>query len=233
MILLNNIFFNSIEYDIIKKDDHYDVKIFDISEKIWYGSNMNTTYDIIYNKNIFTILHRFDINNFKINTYDIIETENKNLFIFFHLNDIFLKKNIHVFSKNNMIVLISNENIDFILDWLIENNIYMPDVIYTAEHEYIYNFLQISKKIVYLLKTIYNVKFNKICIFNTNIYYEINSIKDEIFDDNIIITNDIDHLNNTYINSNDSNIFYIKVKNYNMMKNKNVLKDLFNMNFYI
>lgn len=229
MILLNNIFFNTIEYNIISKNDTYDIKIYDISEKLWYGSNMKLTYDIKYNKNIFTILINFDINNFKINTYDIIESESKNLFILFNLNEIFFKKNIHIFSKNNMIVVISNEVIDYILEWLCEKNIYMPDVIYTAEHEYVYNFLQISKKIVYLLKTLYNLNFTRVCVFNTNIYYLIQNIYEDIYDENIIMTNDIDK---NIFNDND-NCFYIKMKNNNVMKNKNVLKELFNMNFYI
>jgi hypothetical protein len=227
MILLNNVFFNNVEYDIIQKDDTYNIKLYDVSEKIWYGSNMKLNYDVKHNKNIFTIVHDFDINE-KINIFDIVENDTKNIYILFHLNEIFLKKNIHIFKKNNIIVLISNENIDYIMNWLYDKNIYMPDVIYTAEHEYTYDFLHISKKIINFIKILYNLNFSKICIFNTNIYYQIDDLNQEVYDQNIIITNDIED-----ISIKNNNIFYIKIKNNNSMRNKNVLKELFNMNFYI
>ena len=229
MILLNNVFFNTIDYDIIDKNDPYNVKFYDIKENIWYGSNMRLTYDIKHNKNIYTILKNFDINNLKINVYDTIENKSKNLFILFHMNEFFLKNNIHIFHEKNIIVLISNDNIDYVLNWLIEKNIYMPDVIYISNYEYNYNMIHISKKIVHLLKVIYNLNFSKVCIFNTNIYYKIESISDNICDEYIIITDDIE--NTRVIKSN--NIFYVKIKNINHMKNKNVFKDLFHVNFYI
>jgi len=229
MILLNNVFFNTIDYDIIDKNDPYNVKLYDIKENIWYGSNMRLTYDIKHNKNIYTILKNFDINNLKINVYDTIENKSKNLFILFHMNEFFLKNNIHIFHEKNIIVLISNDNIDYVLNWLIEKNIYMPDVIYISNYEYNYNMIHISKKIVHLLKVIYNLNFSKVCIFNTNIYYKIESISDNICDEYIIITDDIE--NTRVIKSN--NIFYVKIKNINHMKNKNVFKDLFHVNFYI
>ena len=229
MILLNNVFFNTIDYDIIDKNDPYNVKFYDIKENIWYGSNMRLTYDIKHNKNIYTILKNFDINNLKINVYDTIENKSKNLFILFHMNEFFLKNNIHIFHEKNIIVLISNDNIDYVLNWLIEKNIYMPDVIYISNYEYNYNMIHISKKIVHLLKVIYNLNFSKVCIFNTNIYYKIESISDNICDEYIIITDDIEYTR--VIKSN--NIFYVKIKNINHMKNKNVFKDLFHVNFYI
>jgi len=34
MILLNNVFFNTIDYDIIDKNDPYNVKLYDIKENI-------------------------------------------------------------------------------------------------------------------------------------------------------------------------------------------------------
>jgi len=190
---------------------------------------MRLTYDIKHNKNIYTILKNFDINNLKINVYDTIENKSKNLFILFHMNEFFLKNNIHIFHEKNIIVLISNDNIDYVLNWLIEKNIYMPDVIYISNYEYNYNMIHISKKIVHLLKVIYNLNFSKVCIFNTNIYYKIESISDNICDEYIIITDDIE--NTRVIKSN--NIFYVKIKNINHMKNKNVFKDLFHVNFYI
>lgn len=229
MILLNNVFFNTIEYDIIDKNDKYNIKIHDTNDNIWYGSNMKLTYDIKHNKHIYTILKNFDITNLKLNIYDIIENKIKNLFILFHTNEIFLKKNIHIFNESNVIVLISNDNIDYVLNWLIDKNIYMPDVIYISSNEYNYNMVHISKKIVYLLKIIYNFNFSKICIFNTNIYYKIETISENMYDECIIITDDIENINTTKTNK----AIYLKMKNMNNMKNKNIYRELFNVNFYI
>jgi len=231
MIFLNNIFFTNLEYNIINQHDKYSVKLYDQNENLWYGSNSKSTYDINYNSNVNSYLFNNNLSNIKINNNHPIKRLQKNIIIMFHINVDFIVNNHNVLNDpNNFIVFNTFENIYETSKLLKLLNCKIPDMIYCYEHEYTCNMHQLSKKILSFLKNIFLFEETKIFVINTNIYYNIELKQQKIYNENVIITENIDEVD---INDNLCNVFYLKTNSNTIQKYKDTLKDLLEVSFYI
>lgn len=228
MIFLNNTFIKNIEYNI-ENNISKDIVLY--SNDYIYSGNVNENIlnvDIV--KNVYSVLKDISFLK-KVNNKNLGFVEKK-LFIFFgKFNVLVLSKNINFLNDSNyFIIYVIIDNIFDILQTLKENNIPMPNIIYSLD-KYPNNIIDISNIISNYIQNIYNIHISKYVLINFCIYINMNnSILDINYNekDKIFIGNNLMNPN-----ENDTNIVYIINNNVKILKYKNIFKDLIKYNFYI
>jgi len=209
MIFLRDVFINNLEYDI--DNDKKKAIYVNTSDFEYTTDTVETELELSHNDYSYTILK--DIAFLKKIKRSTVPFVDKKLFVFFgKYQSMLLKKNINFLNDHSyFIVFIIVDNVNYILKNLKDNDLPIPNIIYSLE-KYPNNIIETSNIISQYISKIYNIEISKYILINFSIYININTsiLSMNCYDkDKIYIQNTLNFEKSDY----NSNIVYINNKN--------------------